>query len=104
MIETGAKKPETASEPSRSSPGVTNPQSKTGNPKSGKRPYVRKEPFKDTPARRAARMENLKKAQAVPKEKRYRPSEKRKAANRKSLEKARATLRERKGAGMGDSG
>src|SRR6516165_7988967 len=37
--------------------------------KNGKRPY------KKTPARQAAYLANLKKAQAVPKEKRYQPSE-----------------------------
>jgi hypothetical protein len=43
--------------------------------KNGKRPYQK------TPAREAAYLANLKKAQAVAKEKRYQPSEYRYAAN-----------------------
>jgi len=69
---------------------VESPKSKTG-----KRRYVRKRPFQDTPARAAARVANFEKMVAAPKEKRYRPSAKRDAANPKNLEKGRAVLRQR---------
>jgi hypothetical protein len=49
--------------------------------------------YRKTPAREAAYLTNFKKAQAVPKEKRYQPSGKRYAANLNNLEKARAALR-----------
>jgi len=62
-------------------------------PKTGKRRYVRKLPFQDTPKRRAARMANFEKMVAAPKEKRYPPSPKRDAANMKNLEKAWVTPR-----------
>ena len=69
--------------------------------KNGKRPYQK------TPARQAAYLANLKKAQAVPKEKRYGPSEYRYAANLNNLEKARAALQRRRtdfGAATGTGG
>jgi len=62
-------------------------------PKTGKRRYVRKRPFQDTPKRQAARMANFEKMVAAPKEKRYPPSPKRDAANMKNLEKAWVTPR-----------
>jgi len=56
-----------------STSSIPNPKSKSQN---GKRPYVRKKPFVQTPAQRAASMANMKKAWAAPNEKTYpqRPS------------------------------